>query len=221
MKRSLGVVFFMLVASNASAANVCVTAADKGQDLRAAGKLDEARASFLVCAKASCNRVVRADCERWIKEIDATPAPVVEEKEAAPPPPSPPAQPVRVSIAMSESPAEEAPSPASARTRATSAPAPIASIVLGGIGVASLAAFGFFQVQGWSRHSDLESGCGKTHSCTDDDIAPARSQFVASGVALGISAVAFGAAAILYFTRGSSAPSSRVGITAHGAALSF
>jgi hypothetical protein len=50
--------------------NPCVAAASDAQDLRAAGKLRDARASLLACSKRSCNAVVRSDCEKWLKEID-------------------------------------------------------------------------------------------------------------------------------------------------------
>jgi hypothetical protein len=51
-------------------ASPCVAAADSAQDLRAANKLIEARAQLVVCSQRSCNPVVRADCERWLKEVD-------------------------------------------------------------------------------------------------------------------------------------------------------
>lgn len=206
--------FVLGSSTDAFAANACVNAADKGQDLRSAGKLDEARAAFLLCTKATCNKVVRADCSRWALEIDA-------EKEAnaapepAPPPPvvAPvPAQ-ARVAIAI----AEPVTTPAVPRA----ATFPVAPVVLGGIGVLSLAAFGYFQVQGWSRYASLEDGCAKTQSCTAAEIDGTRSQFVASGAALGVSVVSLGVAAILYLTRGASTEPSRIGVRPGGAAVSF
>lgn len=58
------------LASPSRAANPCLTAADRAQDLRAAGRLKEARASLVVCAQKTCNAVVRADCERWLRAVD-------------------------------------------------------------------------------------------------------------------------------------------------------
>ncbi|MDF2694376.1 MAG: hypothetical protein K0S65_2759 [Labilithrix sp.] len=55
---------------DATAANPCVAAADAAQDLRSSGKLREARATFLVCAQKSCNSVIRAGCEKWLREVD-------------------------------------------------------------------------------------------------------------------------------------------------------
>jgi hypothetical protein len=49
----------------------CFKLADEGQDLRAAGKLREAREKFLACAKDPCPSVVRSDCTKWIGEVDA------------------------------------------------------------------------------------------------------------------------------------------------------
>lgn len=73
----------LFASSNASAANPCLTAADNAQDLRAAGKLREARAELLVCSQRTCNAVVRADCSRWLKEVDdQTPSLVVHAVDA-------------------------------------------------------------------------------------------------------------------------------------------
>lgn len=214
--------FFVGGAStDAFAANACVNAADKGQDLRTAGKLDEARAQFLVCAKPACNRVVRADCERWIEELDEEKAEAEEKArqktEKVAPPPAPVVAPssARVSIAITDS------ATASSTSAAPAATFPVAPAVLGGIGVLSLAAFGYFQVQGWSSYASLENGCAKTQSCADSDIEATRSQFVASGAALGVSVVSLGLAAILYFTRSGSPEPSRLGVRPGGAAVSF
>ena len=216
--------FFVAGAStDAFAATACVNAADKGQDLRSAGKLDEARAQFLVCAKPACNRVVRADCERWVKEIDEEKAAKAEAEEKArqkaekalPPAPVVAPSPARVSIAIAD------PATSSSTSAAPAATFPVAPAVLGGIGVLSLAAFGYFQVQGWSSYASLENGCAKTQTCADSDIEATRSQFVASGAALGVSVVSLGVAAILYFTRSGSPEPSRLGVRPGGAAVSF
>jgi hypothetical protein len=62
----------------AEAANPCVTAADEAQNLKSAGKLREARASFLVCAQRTCNSVVRASCEKFLQELEEqTPSVIV------------------------------------------------------------------------------------------------------------------------------------------------
>lgn len=74
----LGATFAGLVALAApAAAGQCVAAADRAQDLRAAGQLRAARSELLVCAAPSCNAVVRADCVRWLKEVDADSSSIV------------------------------------------------------------------------------------------------------------------------------------------------
>lgn len=80
-------------------------------------------------------------------------------------------------------------------------PTPILALTLGAVGVVALGAFGFFELTGHSDFNDLKDGCGKTGTCTDAEIDPVKSKFVAAGVSLGVSVVALGAAAILYLTR--------------------
>lgn len=63
--------FVSLTASTSWAGGACVTAADRAQDLRNAGKLRAARTELLVCTAPTCNAVVRADCEKWLRELDA------------------------------------------------------------------------------------------------------------------------------------------------------
>lgn len=73
----------LTTARPARAANACVTAAGNAQDLRDANRLREARAALLVCSQRTCNNVVRADCERWLREVDAqTPSLVVRATDA-------------------------------------------------------------------------------------------------------------------------------------------
>jgi hypothetical protein len=209
--------------TEALAASACLDAADKGQDLRSAGKLDEARAMFLVCAKPTCNRVVRSDCARWIEEIDKEKAARAEvegkekadkrEQKPSSVPPVPAPSHARMTLAVTDA--------ATSSPVGEAATFPVAPVVLGGIGVISLAAFGYFQVQGWSRYASLEEGCARTQSCTDADIEGTRSQFVASGAALGVSVVSLGVAALLYFTRGGSSSPLRLGVRPGGAAVSF
>lgn len=49
---------------------VCAAAAEKAQPLRRAGQLVRARAELLLCARDACPSVVRADCARWLTEVD-------------------------------------------------------------------------------------------------------------------------------------------------------
>jgi hypothetical protein len=56
----------------------CTAAYDSTQRLRQAGKLREAHGEALACADATCPRVLRQDCARWVDELDrATPSVVL------------------------------------------------------------------------------------------------------------------------------------------------
>lgn len=62
----------------AEAQRACLEAAEKGQQLRNAGKLISARERFLVCQAPTCPAIVREDCTKWIGEVaDALPTVVV------------------------------------------------------------------------------------------------------------------------------------------------
>lgn len=50
----------------------CLDAVSKGQRLRGAHKLVEARDQFRACARAECPAVVRTDCTSWLAEIEGT-----------------------------------------------------------------------------------------------------------------------------------------------------
>jgi hypothetical protein len=80
--------------------------------------------------------------------------------------------------------------------------------ILLGVGGASLAAFGVLEGVAHSEYSDLEDGCGRTRSCTDGDMSPVRSKFVAAGVTLGVGLAAAGAAATWWIVSAATGPSS-------------
>jgi hypothetical protein len=62
---------------------VCFDSASKGQSLRAAHELVEAREQFVICAAATCPALVRTDCANWLAEVDKTlPSVVVTAKNA-------------------------------------------------------------------------------------------------------------------------------------------
>ncbi len=61
----------------------CIAASESGQDLRHAGKLNDARTQFAVCVAASCPGPIRDDCAQRLNEIGkATPSVVFEVKDA-------------------------------------------------------------------------------------------------------------------------------------------
>lgn len=51
-------------------AGVCADAAERGQELRNAHKLVEARPQFVICAQRECPSVVRGSCTEWLAELD-------------------------------------------------------------------------------------------------------------------------------------------------------
>lgn len=52
-----------------SASKACVSAYEDNQVLRQAGELLAARDKLLVCAQSTCPEAVRADCLRWLDEV--------------------------------------------------------------------------------------------------------------------------------------------------------
>jgi hypothetical protein len=64
--------------------SVCIDAVTKGQPLRDAHELVEAREQFRVCARAECPARLRTDCAAWLSEIDKTmPTVVLSAKDQA------------------------------------------------------------------------------------------------------------------------------------------
>jgi len=80
-------VVLALWTSRASAQDVqssCFNAAVKGQELRKAGKLMEARTQFVACARETCPAEVTGRCSTWIIEVDeAIPSVIVVAQDAA------------------------------------------------------------------------------------------------------------------------------------------
>lgn len=81
---SLGLV--VLLACSPALADVasCLQAAERAQPLRGAGALRQARAELITCSATSCPRAVRADCTRWLTEVEtAIPTVVVQAHDAS------------------------------------------------------------------------------------------------------------------------------------------
>ncbi|WP_437626514.1 hypothetical protein [Sorangium sp. So ce1151] len=75
-----------------------------------------------------------------------------------------------------------------------------------GVGAAGIAAFGVLQGLAQAEYADLEDGCGRTSSCTEAEVSPTRTKFVASGVMLGVGGAALAVAAVLWLVDGSVEP---------------
>lgn len=56
--------------ARADDAEACATAAESAQAHRTAGKLRAARAELVACSQATCPKVVRADCTRWLAGVE-------------------------------------------------------------------------------------------------------------------------------------------------------
>lgn len=66
-----------------SAKEECASSAESAQQLRGEGKLSAARDKLLFCARTQCPSFVRADCEKWLAEVDAArPSVVVAARDA-------------------------------------------------------------------------------------------------------------------------------------------
>lgn len=50
----------------------CLSASEKGQKARTAGKLREAREHFVICGSDTCPALVRHDCAQWNSELAST-----------------------------------------------------------------------------------------------------------------------------------------------------
>jgi hypothetical protein len=47
----------------------CVSSSEKAQQLRNAGKLNEAREQLVICGRAECPKLIQADCTQWMREV--------------------------------------------------------------------------------------------------------------------------------------------------------
>jgi hypothetical protein len=51
---------------------VCVSASEKGQQLRSAGKLVDAREQLNLCGRTECPKLIQQDCTQWMSEVLAS-----------------------------------------------------------------------------------------------------------------------------------------------------
>jgi hypothetical protein len=67
----LGAILVLATSSPAHADDkqICIAAAEDGQQSRIDGKLKAAREQFLVCARSGCPSQVRRDCSQWMTEV--------------------------------------------------------------------------------------------------------------------------------------------------------
>ena len=61
---------------------VCLETAERAQPLRASGELRRARNQLIICSADTCPRAIRADCMRWLAEVEgAMPRVVVQARD--------------------------------------------------------------------------------------------------------------------------------------------
>ncbi|MCC6897557.1 MAG: hypothetical protein IT377_01205 [Polyangiaceae bacterium] len=108
------------------------------------------------------------------------------------------------------SPAPDAPAPVALPSSGRKTP--VLVYVLGGVGVLGLASFAYFGSTGKSEEDDLADSCAP--KCDPADVDAAHQKMLLADISLGVSAVAFGAAAYLFFTRPAKTESATtVGVT--------
>ncbi len=57
-------------ASDSNDKEQCISAAERGQQLRDDGKLQLAHDAFAQCARSACPSMVKTDCAAWLREVD-------------------------------------------------------------------------------------------------------------------------------------------------------
>jgi hypothetical protein len=81
---------------------------------------------------------------------------------------------------------------------------PVATYVLGGVGLIGIGTFATLGLLGRSEQSDLEDTC--MPDCSDDQVESVETKFAVADVALGVGLVALGVAAVLWITDEPDAP---------------
>lgn len=126
-------------------------------------------------------------------------------------------------VAPSRALEQPAPAPATTTTSSSAVPA----VMLGGVGVIALGTAGFFWISGLGDKSTLEDTCGRTKSCTESDISPARTKLIVGDIAGGVGVVSLVVATYLFLSRskGEAAVSTKTGLNVTpvpgGAAAAF
>jgi hypothetical protein len=216
-----------VVAQTAPSDERCLEAYEKGQRLRLKHQLREARAEFLLCARAPCPASFRPECTQWFDDVQLLVPSVIVRADAD----------TRVLIdgvvvKVDGTPIELDPGehlvrfePKGAapteqkvlivegeKARALTAPAttlatppppsePKTSVVpwiFVGVGAVALGSFGYFGATGLGQRNRLD----ECHPyCAQSDIDTAKRNFVIADVSLGVSLVSFGFAAYTFLSK--------------------
>ncbi len=86
-------------------------------------------------------------------------------------------------------------------------PGPLPWIAMG-VGVAGLGTFAITQILASGEVSDVEDGCGKTKTCTDEELDPIRTKLTISAIGLGVGIAGVGASIAMFALMGGSDSSS-------------
>jgi len=117
--------------------------------------------------------------------------------------------------------------PGASSSSSSSSSSVVPAVMLGGVGVIALGTAGFFWISGLGDKTTLEDTCGKTKSCTDSDISPARTKLIVGDIAGGVGVVSLAVATYLFLSRskGEASISSKTGLNVTpvpgGAAATF
>lgn len=104
----------------------------------------------------------------------------------------------RIAADFSKLQASQRPQPVSVEAK-PSRPIPLATWVLGGVGVAALGSFAFFALTGKSKENELKDQCAP--SCPDSEVDKMDQRYLAADISLGVSLVSLGVATYLLVTR--------------------
>jgi hypothetical protein len=88
---------------------------------------------------------------------------------------------------------------------------PIATIILGGVGIVGLGLFATFGLLGTSEKSDLEDSCAP--GCTDDEVDPVRTKFLVADISLAVGVVSLATAIVIWAASGSSDGAESAGLS--------
>jgi len=270
MKRLAWCLVFAAATAHAQTRQECAQASEDAQLLKLKGQLVAARAKLLVCSNDACPKVVKADCNGWLDEVDrATPTIVLGARDAQgkdltdvhvsidgvsvvdrldgrslPVDPGrhvvrfddgrdPPKEETVVvreaekdrpvtttlgaAIVVAPPPLPPPPTPSPLFLRPTSRAPSVATWVVGGLGLATLAAAGIIGTASLVQRSNLYNSCGMAGTCSQSDVDAVYLMYdlAYGGAALGGALVV--TSIILFFTTRPSAV--RVAPTPGGIAL--
>jgi hypothetical protein len=222
---------------------ICLTSYVRAQTARQDGKLRASRQALVLCGAASCPAAIRADCVRWLGEVDqATPTIVLsctgpDGRERTDARVSIDGQPLAnrldgralaidpgshvVRFELPEGGGVETDFVAregehdrpvagtfpvivrheSATVERRSRPVPLASWILGGVGVGALGTAATFASIGWWGNPGWSSLQSCKGSCPPDEVSTTRAHFAVADVSAAIGIVALAIAAYLYVER--------------------